>query len=483
MYKQMFGKEKLEKILRQFPSYVVNLPKQIPKDLRKIVMDIDPRYLAILDIDLDVDEQLKIISSRFLSILLIDNIFPEVQLKAVEKNMLIILYIKNPCDKAIEYVRQKNPQLLECIKIIAGAGPRYVADAEQQEKLNKLTQVERLLMLVQDGTLIRFIQKPSVAEQYASVQQNYLNIVYIEEPDISVQEYLIDRDELYFRIINNISEASQRNAVSTRPHLLKFISNPSEIVQRDAVTTWGFVIKYINNPSNTIRIEAMRETSESIGFIQNPTLMDEMYALGQGASLACFRNPSKKLVQYAVYTNSINANFVPEISDELLLHAIRHREDDTCLGDFLPENLSAKVEKYLIDLDIENIKFIQNPSNELKLKILEKNFHYFFQYFKTVPPELKNLIQAKYPSLKPILNLKYPTQQKKLYHDLVIKPFFPKNFKCAICFAENEYEDYKDLDETYYTITTLPCDHSFHHTCITQWKIKISTCPLCRATL
>ena len=44
---------------------------------------------------------------------------------------------------------------------------------------------------------------------------------------------------------------------------------------------------------------------------------------------------------------------------------------------------------------------------------------------------------------------------------------------CTICLA--------DIEET--NITTLPCGHSFHYSCIFTWNAQHNTCPFCRQPL
>ena len=43
--------------------------------------------------------------------------------------------------------------------------------------------------------------------------------------------------------------------------------------------------------------------------------------------------------------------------------------------------------------------------------------------------------------------------------------------ECAICLNPPELGG---------RVTTLPCGHSFHYLCITQWLTRSTTCPLCR---
>lgn len=43
--------------------------------------------------------------------------------------------------------------------------------------------------------------------------------------------------------------------------------------------------------------------------------------------------------------------------------------------------------------------------------------------------------------------------------------------ECAICLSPPELGG---------RVTTLPCGHSFHYLCITQWLTRSTTCPLCR---
>ena len=46
--------------------------------------------------------------------------------------------------------------------------------------------------------------------------------------------------------------------------------------------------------------------------------------------------------------------------------------------------------------------------------------------------------------------------------------------ECVICFEKYEKKD---------KITTLECNHIFHHKCISDWTHKNKSCPLCRILL
>lgn len=49
-----------------------------------------------------------------------------------------------------------------------------------------------------------------------------------------------------------------------------------------------------------------------------------------------------------------------------------------------------------------------------------------------------------------------------------------KKEDCCICLASLEEKKY---------VSTLKCNHTFHHECITEWTKTSYTCPLCRISL
>ncbi|KAK1628861.1 hypothetical protein QYE76_003176 [Lolium multiflorum] len=46
--------------------------------------------------------------------------------------------------------------------------------------------------------------------------------------------------------------------------------------------------------------------------------------------------------------------------------------------------------------------------------------------------------------------------------------------ECAVCLKDFEAED---------MVSKMPCDHCFHHCCISQWLRVSCVCPLCRHAL
>ncbi|QCE16694.1 ERAD-associated E3 ubiquitin-protein ligase HRD1-like [Vigna unguiculata] len=48
--------------------------------------------------------------------------------------------------------------------------------------------------------------------------------------------------------------------------------------------------------------------------------------------------------------------------------------------------------------------------------------------------------------------------------------------KCGICMENFPFKE----DEESVKLSSMPCDHVFHHQCIVQWLHRSHTCPLCR---
>lgn len=474
----MFAEDKIKSIISRYPYYVDNLCGSVPRNVRKLIMTsstLSKNFGVFLILDLDHKDQYSVVARNPNTIILMDNPCPEAQLCSILHDINIVLYIKNPCQQVLDKVKQKNQILFECLKIIAGKKDEYFEN--EINELNGLSRVTRLREISKNGSIIKFMKNPSEVEQLASVASNPLNVIYIENPTITVQKFVIEQNPYYLRLIKNPHEDIQQLAIHECPHLMVTISNPSIKLQLAAVSSWGPIIKFINNPSNCVKYAAMNKCPESITFINNRTLADEMYALGKGNSLANFQCPSDELVLCAIYKNPENIEFVENIPINILNTIIRR---DPKLAQ-LTEKVSLKIQKYIIDQDIQNIKFIKNLHDDIQIKVLEKNFGYFLKYFKKPTQKTLDYTKTKFPDLFEIITNKCPRKRKELYHYFIIKSSFPPDFKCTICFVETDYVDYVDLGHEYYTLHTTQCKHTFHKPCINEWSQNHNNCPLCRA--
>lgn len=75
---------------------------------------------------------------------------------------------------------------------------------------------------------------------------------------------------------------------------------------------------------------------------------------------------------------------------------------------------------------------------------------------ETFPQILQDRIHSRFPSFI----------QKKVYLDA---DFQEIDTLCSICYDHGDYQ--------------LTCGHIFHERCISKWKERSRSCPLCRAAL
>lgn len=84
-------------------------------------------------------------------------------------------------------------------------------------------------------------------------------------------------------------------------------------------------------------------------------------------------------------------------------------------------------------------------------------FKYLHNFAKgTFQQILQDRIHSRFPSFT----------QNKIWLD---KDFNEIDTQCSICYDQGDYQ--------------LNCGHVFHERCITRWKEKNRSCPLCRAAL
>ena len=115
--------------------------------------------------------------------------------------------------------------------------------------LNEMGEQIQLIAVRQNGSVIQFINNPSLEVQLEAVRQDGCVIIYIDNP----------------------SEEVKLEAVRQSGHAIKYIDNPSEKVQLEAVRQIGEVIQYIYNPSEQIQLEAVRQDVHNIQYIKNPS--------------------------------------------------------------------------------------------------------------------------------------------------------------------------------------------------------------------
>ena len=94
----------------------------------------------------------------------------------------------------------------------------------------------------------------------------------------------------------------------------------------------------------------------------------------------------------------------------------------------------------------------------------DKSFHKFEEAYRRVEERLPLATLRGWRRQLPLATADHEQEQKASQ----------KDDSCAICM-----DQLTEIDE----ILDLPCSHSFHESCISQWLRHHQTCPACRFTL
>lgn len=180
-----------------------------------------------------------------------------------------------------------------------------------------------------------YIRKRNIALENNNME--YFDFMEYEVPYFSHKAKIsllkIDGHNIHY--FKNPTEEEQKIAVYNNPYSIQYIENPSEEVKLAAVKNNGSLIRYIENPSEELQRIAIDKIWNNIQFIKNPSEAIQLYSirLSRGLSLDYLEHYSNVFVPERVYIEAINQS-------------------------------------------ASNYSLIRNPSENVKIATVEKNFHF-----------------------------------------------------------------------------------------------------------
>jgi len=144
--------------------------------------------------------------------------------------------------------------------------PYYIKNIDNPSEEIQLVAVNK------NGILLKFIKSPSVKVQWEALKNNVWAIEYIENPLEEMCILAVESAWNTLKFIKNPSENVLIKAVGSKGWSLQFVKNPSLELQRIATIKDWDSIKYISSPLEEIQLLAVDSYYGALSFIKEPTL-------------------------------------------------------------------------------------------------------------------------------------------------------------------------------------------------------------------
>ncbi len=323
----------------------------------------------------------------------------EEQIKAVNNNASLVMYIINPTILVILTALRRNRDLY-----------KYFSE-DVKEDINDYSEDIQLKIIKNNPELIKIINNPSNEFLIKATETNELIITNILNPTEEVQLAIVDKDASLIKYIVNPSVKVQIEALKRNPNIFKLIKNPTEEVQLFATKQNGSLIRHIKNPSIAVQLEAIKRDYNAIRFINSPTEEVQLFAVRQnGCSLEYIPNPSST-VQVEALKQDFNAiKFISSknLTEEVQLSVVKQ---NGFLIQYI-QNPSIAVQLEALKQDFNVIEVIGDPTEEMKLAAVKHNGS-LIQYIQN--PSIAMQIEALRQDVKAIKFISNPSEELQLF--------------------------------------------------------------------
>jgi hypothetical protein len=281
-------------------------------------------------------DKIQTISNNNSAIQYLDNPDDVLQMIAISGNIHNIKYIRNPSESTLCYYIANNGDLGLLQKHNISLPEKYIDYSvminQNNVKYVKNVSYDVLLEVVKyDGYYIRYIANPSDELKLAAIQ-NYPGCI---------------------KFLKNVTLDMYKLAVECNPHCIKFLKKPTEDMMLAAVKEDGLLLRYIKNPTKAVQLAAIRNNGQSLTYVENPT-NDMLLAAAKhynhnGPIILKHKNLiDNKLLKKLVKISPEIVVAFPDADENIKMIAIKKRPT--------------------------LIKYIENPSIELKKEAIRQNF-------------------------------------------------------------------------------------------------------------
>lgn len=229
---------------------------------------------------------------------------PEIQMRAVQKNINAIKAIENPTEEVQLYVVRQNPKNAELIQ-------------------NPCTQVQELL-IQNNPEYIRNVSNPTESMQRIAVEYNGLLLSKIENPSPLIVRLAVEQNGYAIRFVNNPDEETQLAAVRSNAKVVSLIHNPTERVLRQAVRRDPSVVALLEHPTRAIELEAVELDPNVINSLKNPSYEAIKRAIElNGLLIRKFQHQYPHLKAVAIKQNPYAIRAIVNPTEEEYILAVR----------------------------------------------------------------------------------------------------------------------------------------------------------------
>ncbi len=344
---------------------------------------------------------------------------------AISLNWKSIQFIKNPNSIIIEYAIKQNACSIKYIKNLGrefyemaiknySSVIQYISkDLEYYYSLCKLA-------VSVHGSSIQYIENQTIELCEIAINTHPHSLKYIKIQTIDLCEKAIDKDWNSFIHIQNKTFYLCNYVMNKTGYALKLIPEKYfDRFQKKAVKQTGKSIQYIPNPSTKIIDYALNDDGNAIIYVpktpENIIKAINSLTVPNHLSVEYLEMVSNKdIYNYYEKNAKSNLNFLRyfdlEIFKKLDFSEYKPFEKFNIIEEFIIElfiisftnfsNILSKIDysltddkfqNYIIELDIENIKYITNPSYDVCLNVINKS-NFNIKYINNAPKEIYDIL-------------------------------------------------------------------------------------------
>jgi len=240
-----------------------------------------------------------------------------------------IVYIKNPCSDAINFVFKNGT--LDDIRYLLINNVSY---NDLSDSMKDLIDVKlRINEIMNDGDIDSLAEKETVNKilykfgkykteraAIAGIREDNFNMYYVKDPTDRIIKAAIKENVCNILSVKHPSDKMKLYAVKIFPPVVHDIENPTEEMKKIAVAYHGNEICSFKNPSVELQMMAIKDDTDNISYLDNPcseviqytfkngTLDNIRYILLNNVEYDKLSNDTKSLIETRIIENEIIHN-------------------------------------------------------------------------------------------------------------------------------------------------------------------------------